>query len=67
MLEYLYKALRSPTGLVLRTDNFEHTRQALYKARREVMDKELDCLSIVQSPTDASELWIVKKGTPDAS
>lgn len=61
MLEHWYQALRSPAGVCLRTDDFEATRQKLYKARREVLDPDLDGLSIVQSPTDSNELWIVKK------
>lgn len=61
MLEFLYKALRSDKGVVIRTDNFDLTRAQLYKARSEAADKDLDCLSFVQSPTDSSEIWIVRK------
>lgn len=67
MIEHLYSALHSPLGIVIQTDNAERTRQKLYRARRELMNPELDKLSLVISPTDPSQLWIVKndpqKGT----
>lgn len=61
MLEYLYQALRSNFGIAIDTDDFELTRQKLYRAKRDAADKDLDCLSFVQSPTTPNQLWIVKK------
>jgi hypothetical protein len=65
VLEHWYAALRSPEGIVLRVSDFNAVRQKLYAARKEAMDPELDGLSLVQSPTDPNELWIVKKESAD--
>lgn len=67
MLEHLYRALRSTSGTVIRCapGQFETCRQRLYAERKAVMDPALDVISIVQSPTDPDELWLVKKASPD--
>ena len=67
LLEYLYAALRSPHGVCLQTDDVERLRAKLYACRKAALDPELDCLSILPSPTDPSQLWIIKKGTPDGA
>lgn len=61
MLEYLYQALASERGIKLEVSDPERARQRLYAARREAMDTALDVLSVVQSPTDPSHLWIIKR------
>jgi hypothetical protein len=61
MLEFLYKALASPFGIVLRTSDVERARQKLYAARREACDESLNALGLTPSPTSPDELWIVKK------
>lgn len=67
MLEYWYRALRSEAGICLRSADRAHTIQQLYKSRQEAMDPDLKHLSIVQSPTDPAELWIIKKAPTDDS
>lgn len=68
MLEFWYRALRSPDGVCLRTNDREGLMQRLYAARREVMDPDLKPLSLIQSPTAPDELWIVhNKETSDDS
>jgi hypothetical protein len=67
MLEFLYKALASPRGIVLRTSDVERARQKLYAARREACDEALNALGLTPSPSaPETELWIVKKARPDA-
>lgn len=65
-LEYLYDALRSPRGIVLRTNDVERLRAKLYATRKETLDPDLEVLSFIPSPTDPSELWLVRKGAPNA-
>jgi hypothetical protein len=61
MLEYWYRALRSERGIVVRAVDCDRDamRQALYRARKEAADIELEALSIVMSPTANDELWII--------
>jgi len=70
MIEHLYSALHARLGVVIQTDNPERLRQKLYAIRRETMDQDLSILSFIISPTDPTQLWIVKndktKGTPPA-
>lgn len=61
MLEYWYKALRSPYGVIIRTDDPVRMKQKLYQARAEVKDKDLDGIAICSSPTNETHLWLVKK------
>jgi len=63
-LNLLYEALGSQFGVVLQCDNAEKVRQRLYKLRTEQGDPDLECLSIVQSPSNPSQLWIVKVVKP---
>lgn len=60
MLLHWYEALRAEYGVIIQTDNPALTIQHLYTARRKADDAELQGLSIVQSPTNPSELWIIK-------
>ena len=63
--ELLYRAFNSPVGIIIETDDLERFRQRLYAARAQ--DEDLRCISICVSPSDpARQLWLVKKGTPDA-
>ena len=65
MRDYLYEALASEFGIVIETDQPLSLRGKLYAERR--ADPALSCLSLVLSPTNPEgELWIVKKGSPDA-
>lgn len=61
LLEYWYQALRTPRGIKLRTSDRAKLQRELYAARKASLDKELESLSIVPSPTDARVLWIVKR------
>lgn len=72
MLELLYQALSSDRGLVLQCEDcdVEQLRQKLYQERKKAQDVSLDVLAFVPSPTDPTQLWIVRKdamneyGTP---
>lgn len=67
LLEFWFKALRSPVGLVLYTDDIERLRQKLYTVRAQYDGHELDDLFLSPSPLNPHELWIVhKRITPDA-
>jgi hypothetical protein len=62
MLELLYQALSEDRGLVIQTEgDIEAVRQRLYREREKAQDPELDILSFVPSPTDPTQLWIVKR------
>ena len=62
LLEYWYAALNSPSGICLRVSDAERIRQKLYTARREACDLDLNAISVVISPTDSGELWLVHNG-----
>lgn len=60
LIEYLYTALASPGGVVLRTNNVEGLRKKLYTERDK--DPSLrDGLSLTPSPLIPDELWIVRR------
>jgi len=67
MLELLYAALAEEYGIRVRTNNLPVLRQKLYALRKAHAD--LSCLSLVQSPFDENELWILKarKDTSDGT
>ncbi len=59
LLERMYEALRSPFGVVVKTEDPERLRQKLYALRREHTD--LLILSFVISPINPStDLWIIR-------
>ena len=68
VLEHLYAALRSQSGVRLRVTEGTtvQAKAALYKARKDAMDARLDNLSITDSPTDPQEVWIVHKTKGEA-
>lgn len=60
LIDLLYQALNSQSGIVVKTTSPERLRQKLYAERK--VDQDLACLSFTISPTDPQgELWIVKK------
>jgi hypothetical protein len=61
-LDLWYAALASDHGIVVATTSRDALRQKLYTARRGANDPDLNCLSLVLSPTDDSHVWIVKNG-----
>jgi hypothetical protein len=68
VLGYLYQAMASKFGIVLRTDNIPVLRARLYKARAESGDEDLSCLQFRPDPAEpTSLLWIIKGEKKDAS
>lgn len=57
-----YKALASPRGVKFTTPDPARAKQKLYEARKAAGDEALMGLSIVQSPFDENEIWILKRG-----
>lgn len=55
-----YWALGSTYGLKFRSNDIHRARKHLWNARRVNRDRDLWSLSIVLSPHDRDELWIVK-------
>jgi hypothetical protein len=68
-LNMWYEALGSERGVKVRTDDPKRCREKLYAFRREAKDPDLDALSVVQSPTSANEIWIIRRpeGSKDES
>jgi len=66
-IEFWYTALNADVGICIETDNTERCKMKLYAARVAAADPDLMKLSIVQSPTDPCQLWIIQKETPSAS
>jgi len=59
-LELLYKALASPSGIIVQTADAQKTKAAFYIIRKAY--GELQVLSFVTSPSAPhTELWIVHK------
>jgi len=61
VIEFLYQALLSERGIVIETDSVEWLRAKLYASRRQTHDEDLMQLSLVPSPTNVNQLWIVRK------
>jgi len=61
LIALLYNALHSPFGIVFQTDDIERAKARFYTTRAKLGDPKLDCLSLVTSPLDPNQLWIVKK------
>lgn len=60
-VEFLYRAMSSPLGIVISVSDFTLASQRLYAARRKLDDQDLSCLQIRRSPVKPEdELWIVK-------
>jgi len=66
VIELLYAALTSQHGIIAETSSVERLRQKLYAARRELNDEALEALSLVPSPTNECELWIVRRPQHEA-
>lgn len=62
-LDHWYVALRSPAGYCFRVTTGDVTTylNKLYKSRADAMDPQLKTLSLVRSPTDEREVWIVHR------
>lgn len=60
-LNLWYEALGSQYGIALQCEGDPvKVRQKLYALRKQHNDPDLESLSIVQSPSVPSQLWIVK-------
>jgi len=63
-LELWYDALASEFGVIIATNDPERAKAKLYSLRASCLDKDLEALSILTSPTNpAGELGIVKRKT----
>lgn len=60
LLTHWYTALREPIGLCLRTNDRNLLRQRLYAIRARAKDEALEKLSIIFSPNEEDQLWIIK-------
>ncbi len=62
-IDLWYSALASPVGIIVQvTGDVGRAKAQLYDLRAKSRDADLECLSIVQSPTSPeNELWIVKR------
>lgn len=60
MLELWYQALSAANGIKVRCSDRLRVIQKLYHLRQKAEDEDLKGLSIVQSPTAADEIWIIK-------
>jgi hypothetical protein len=60
LIDFLYRALNSPHGIVVETSDPERLRQKLYAERKK--DPDLAVISINISRTQPeSQLWLVKR------
>ena len=59
--ELWYAALASECGVIIRTDDPAFTKQKLYAIRKGLRDPDLESISIMTSPNDPNELWLVKR------
>ena len=65
--EALYRALNSPLGVILRTNDPDRLRQKLYRVRKNLSDPDLDRLRFTTSRTNPeSELLIINTGGKNA-
>lgn len=55
-----YQALATPSGIKLRSNDVYRLRSRLWTERKKAKDRDLWSLSLVLSPHDRDELWIVK-------
>jgi hypothetical protein len=64
-LNLWYEALGSEFGVVVQCDGPpDKVRQKLYAIRAEHNDPDLESVSIVQSPSNPSQLWLVRTKKP---
>lgn len=65
LLTHWYTALREPIGLCLRTNDRNLLRQRLYAVRVKAKDEALEKLSIIFSPSEEDQLWIMRNSAND--
>lgn len=59
LISLLYRAAATPLGIVVETDDVTRLRQQLYTAMKK--KTEFGNLSLIPSPVNPRELWIVNK------
>lgn len=59
LLSLLYRAASTPLGIVVETDDVTRLRQQLYPLMKK--QTEFGNLSLIPSPINPNELWIVNK------
>lgn len=65
MIEFMYDALRSPHGIIVKSKSAERLRTKLYPLRKQ--DERFHELSFVLSPFNpTTELWIIRRVKPHA-
>lgn len=67
LLIHWYAALREPIGLCLRSNDRNLLRQKLYAVRARAKDEALEKLSIIFSPSEEDQIWIIKTNSVNAS
>jgi hypothetical protein len=61
-LNLWYEALGAQFGVVIQCDGHpDKVRQKLYALRSAHNDPDLESLAVVQSPTNPSQLWIIRR------
>lgn len=61
LLNYWYRALSSPFGIEIICSDTNSVRTALYVAKKEAKDLDLDKIKITVSPFDPAKLWLIRK------
>lgn len=62
------RALDSPFGIIVSTNNFEQARSLFYRVKGQLKSKipTVELLSARVSPNGPTELWIVKSPTSES-
>lgn len=64
LLEHLYAALNEPIGVIITSEDRDHTNSKLIQLRK-LESPTFDDLAFILSGSNPNEIWIVKKH-PDA-
>ena len=66
LTEFLYRALESRVGIVIKTSDVKGLQAKLYAERSKAKNPAFEALTFAPSRTNPkSELWIVKKAKPN--
>jgi len=65
--EIWYAALAAKSGIIIQTNDPALCKQKLYALRKALDDPDLASISIMTSPHNENELWLVKKEKGNAS
>lgn len=62
LVELLYRALSSPHGVVVSTNDVTRLREKFYAVRREAQNPDFEALTFAPSRANPeTELWLVRK------